>query len=664
MTLPKLDRALRLGIEPTSDRLEAALDMPAGQIVPALAAGYTARWTGSILLDLAASDRRVRLGEAAGPCRLFIGRTQRLRDELIDRWDAAAPTSPNLLRAASAAFEVDAVGWSTAAGHLLAGGAVLTRVTDAEAVQGIGSGKIVASAAAQGMQAAIEGLDAIPTFLAGVTYDFTVYLRGAAGGELVQLAAGQAGDDIAGAVVALPGPTAAPLAVHLTWTPTADRSAATARVAVRTTAGAATFYVDRARLTVDAPQTPSLRDTLGAELGWYPIVVEGYLETNAAGWVLEDSAVDVAGDPTGTGWQLVPTSRLSPIGVVEEHFRHEAHRSVIDTLAETFGLQWRIDYATLESGLFPGQMIPRVRVGRDTSKVIDDLAGVEVTVDADAGDTVDVLTADAAGIADPSGAGQLSAQIIDYANARRHMAIAGGYESLAEMSERRGVQTRLRSLLALRSSPNEQVGVRPTDTGGELVDTFALTGELARARWRPGEGVRLALEDVDVVDRTPRQITRVELDLTPDGIAPPAVGFRQRPRSPAAVLKRTLRAVYASSRNYQGTLTLVAGTPGSALGNGALPTTPMSSSSDTYSRLPLPVSLDDVGRVWLTVQTLTDDVAELEVNGALTDVHVNAPGWYDVTEFVARDAGVSRAYARLVNCDGDSEYVMVGRFRV
>lgn len=530
----RLARVAELDEEPITERLELTLNLPAaGAAIPGMPGAYFGRWTGAIYLDLEASDRRVRLAEANGFARLFIGRSHRYVDELVARWPGDEAT---------------------------------TSLT-----------------------------------------------------------------------------------------------------------------------------TANLRAELGSEAGWFPFILEAFGRTNAAGWVLEDTAVDAAGNPIddagggsefdpGTGggvvgepepplpaaWRVVPTSRLSPIGVVDEHFRHESHRGVIDRLTETFGYQWRVEPRSLESGEFPGQIPPRIRAGRDTDRVIRDLDGVDVAADSDAGDAVDRLAADAAGIADPRGSGQLSAEVIDYANAKAHLGVHSAYESLADMSEAAGVETRLGSLLALRSSPNEQVGVRPADTGGELVDTFPLSGELARLRWRPGEGVRLELDDVDVRDRTPRQLTRVELDVRPGAIAPPRVGFRQRPRSPAAVLKRTLRAVYAMSRNYQGTITLIAGSLGSAVGNGGIPAGPTVASADTFTRLPLPTNLDNVARVWLAVYYLSAGTAEVQINGAATGIIVPTAAYYDVTAWIVRALGEGRAYAMLINgtAGQSAEYALVGRFRI
>jgi hypothetical protein len=669
----RLARLAELDVEPDVDRLEPMIDMTKGTTVPNMAGSYFTRWTGAIYLDLATADRRLRLGEAHGYARVFVGRTRRLVDELLNRWPAIAGYSDawsgNVMRASSAGAEVDLAGWGTTSWWLNAGATLARTAAPGEVIAGAYSAKVTTTAAS-----AYQGVFITPdpawltSFLAGTRYRATVYLRGAVGGEQVNVGLGGSGDAAGGPGATLPGPGQDPLAVSVDWTPTAARDVAGYGITVRTLAPLAqSWFVDRVRIVTVPPETPNLRATLGSKAGWFPIVVEAFKSDNLGGWLLEDAAVDAGGTvlDAATGWQIVGPGRLSPIGVYEENLRHEAHRGVIDTLAQTFGYQWRTEPRTLETNEFPGQIPPRIRVGVDTDKVIDDLGGVDVTVDSDASDAIDSLIADAAGIADPNGSGQLSAQVIDYDAAKAHLGMAADYESLSEMSEPSGLETRLGSLLALRSSPNEQVGVRPSSGARELVDTFPLTGALARLRWLPGDGVRLALDDVDVIDRTPRQLTRVELAVAPDAIAPPTVGFRQRPRSPAAVLKRTLKAVYALGRNYQGTMSLLSGTPGGTTAAGAAAGAP-----DTYSRLPLPINLDDLDRVWLNVHYSANvtNAGTIEVAGVSTGIVVAGPGLYDVTAWVRRIAAEGsfsgRTHSRIISPTAQSEYVLIARLRI
>jgi hypothetical protein len=448
-----------------------------------------------------------------------------------------------------------------------------------------------------------------------------------------------------------------------------DLAAGDRRVRLPGTTGNARLYIGRTMRDDPAAsswttgagatlETANLRAFLGTSTaGWFPIVVELTNATNALAIILQDSAVDAAGAPTGAGYAAVPSSRLSPVGVVEDELRHESCRTVLDSLAETFGLQWRVEPRALETGEFPGQIIPLVRVGRDTELVIDDLDGVDVQADVDAADAIDSLIADAAGIADPKGSGQLSAQVIDYVNARAHMGLSTGYESLSEVTERQMLETRIGNLLALRSSPNEQVGVRPSGQR-DLADSFPLTGALALMKWRAGDGVRLALDDVDVIDRTPRQMTGVTRVHLPAGVAAPTVTFRQRPRSGAAILRRTLRAVYSLGRNYQGTLT--------ALGGGYTQNTLAAAGAGAYSYVPLPQDLDRLVGVYVDVARITAGQVTLEVNGANGPL-ANAVGRYDVTSLVKVASSVDRrAYARAVSASValTIEYQIVAVLRI
>jgi hypothetical protein len=393
--------------------------------------------------------------------------------------------------------------------------------------------------------------------------------------------------------------------------------------------------------SVASLSTELLREWIGAEeAGWYPIVIELAMDSNELGCVLEDRI-------GGGAYSTVAQSRLSPIGCYSDIVRYTNHRQVIGDVAQAFGYQWRVVPQTLESGQFPGQLEARALIGRQTNQTIhEDDMGTEAQVQVAATDVVDGLTADAAGIADPKGSGQLSAQVVDYT--RDHLSLRQGYESLADISEAPLLQTRLDSLLALRESPNEQVGVRPSGQR-DLVDTFPLTGELAKLDWQPGDGVILELDAIDVKDQSPRQLTSVSWPLRPDGIGAPTVGFRSRPRSVKAAMKRLSRAIYAPRQNYQGSLVLVTGTIGGANSAGE----PFGGGHDGYSRVPLPANLASVVKAVAVVQFVEGAGWRLEVTGVDLGSPlglVPSPGRYDVTSALkASDPTQPYAYVRLRN---------------
>lgn len=300
--------------------------------------------------------------------------------------------------------------------------------------------------------------------------------------------------------------------------------------------------------TTDGPDIHTgLQAALGQTDGWWPIRIEIISDANALAGPLQLQTAPISGGTPGA-WTTVPESALSPLGCFEQEVRLETHRDMLKALTDQFGFQWVCEPRTLESGEFPGQIIPRVRAGRDYQVTIDAQTGSELEAQADAGDTIDELIVDAAGINHTDDdQQQLTAKVIDYETAVRHLGLVSDYESLAEITEETMLRQRAGSLLTLRSSPNEQVGVRPV--GQRDLQPLTLTGELARMAWRPGDGAVLALDEIGVTDLSPRQITTVTWPFVPDGFGRPQVAFRQRPRGPAVVMRRALRAGIVSQRN-------------------------------------------------------------------------------------------------------------------
>jgi hypothetical protein len=110
---------------------------------------------------------------------------------------------------------------------------------------------------------------------------------------------------------------------------------------------------------------------------------------------------------------------------------------------------------------------------------------------------------------------------------------------------------RLNAELALRETPWEEV--RGTPRAQErLADTWPLSSTLSAMRWRPGDGVRLDLPDVSVVDDTPRQLTQVTRTFAAEGRTGTQVAWRQRPRSAGRSVRSLLRAALGNQRSYQG----------------------------------------------------------------------------------------------------------------
>jgi hypothetical protein len=392
-----------------------------------------------------------------------------------------------------------------------------------------------------------------------------------------------------------------------------------------------------------------LRSWLGSVSGWYPIVIEQTFGSPTLGMILQDRA-------SGGTYGVVPQSRLSPIGVYSDLVRYTNHRQVIGDVAQAFGYQWRVEHRSLESDEFPGQLTFQPLLGRLSNKrITEDDMGTEAQVQVAATDVVDGLVADAAGIADPRGSGQLTAQVVDYT--RDHLALRQGYESLADISEAPLLQQRMDSLLALRSSPNEQVGVRPSGQR-DVVDTFPLSGSLAKLDWEPGDGVILDLEAIGVKDLSPRQLMSVSWPLRPNGVGAPTVGFRQRPRSVKAAMQRLSRAIYAPRQNYQGSVAIVTGTTGGADSAGF--TVP--GAADAYSRAPLPSNLNDVVKVVVVVQGVTGTGWRLEITGVDVGTPaglVDTTGRYDITDSATALGIAPIIYARLRNGASGSYFLML-----
>lgn len=410
-----------------------------------------------------------------------------------------------------------------------------------------------------------------------------------------------------------------------------------------------------ARAASGATISANLRDTLGQVAGWFPIVIE-YRHFGTSGVIkLEDSPLNGAGAPTA--WATVPASRLSPDGCFEDTLRLEAHREVLDQITQAFGHQWTCQPRQLESGEFPGQIVPRVREGRDTEIVIGESDALEYAAQGSVEDTVDELVGDAAGIADDLSAQQLTGDTIDHAAALAHLLAHTDYVGLSEIRSIALFEQRLRSLLALRYSTLEEVLAQPATGGRQLVDSFPLTGTPALFDWEPGHAARIALPDIAVTDDTPRQITSVARAVRPYGRGNPTVSWRQRPKGRRELLKRLQREIRASQRNYQGQLTTIDGNVASNPVSAAL--------TDDASRISLPPNLADIIDLDLIVHRRVAGTAwTVKVNGSSTTFTVNAAGRFPIRELLARDGTNSRMYVQVTGGTGQIEFALQATQRI
>lgn len=374
----------------------------------------------------------------------------------------------------------------------------------------------------------------------------------------------------------------------------------------------------------------SLRSHLGSTAsGWYPVVIEYAVGATSANPRIRFTRSTGAGPNT----QLIAdASILSPYGCWEGDLGGESHREAIDGVCAPMGLRWRVQPKTLESGEFPGRLEVAARLGTDTDYTLGEDEATEYASELAAGETVDQIVADAAGLGDTLGREGLSASMVDPDAVGRPW-VMSRYEQLGEISEETMLRQRMSSLLALHGSPVETVAARPRGQEA-LTDTFPVTGAARLFTWEPDDGIRLSLPTIGVEDLTPRAITSVTWPLTPDGRGAPSVGFRQRPKHLRAALQRLLRQSMTARRRYQGQLAQITGSFGS---------TTTASAPDGHSRIGLPVG--EVVKVELRVITL-NGAGTIEVLGANTGIAAGSTGTYDVTAWVP--AGLTYGYARLV----------------
>jgi hypothetical protein len=374
----------------------------------------------------------------------------------------------------------------------------------------------------------------------------------------------------------------------------------------------------------------SLRTHLGASLtGWYPIRLEYSSGAGTVGLVFQQSI-------GGGAYAVVPATSLSPFGIYEAEVRYDSHAEQIRGLVESFGYQYRVEPRSLETGLFPGEMVPRIRVGRDTDKVLEPPESTDVTVSGSARETVAALLADAAGLADQANAAQLTAEAVNFSAlwatpvASRHLAVTSGYESLSDITDPALLRTRLASMLTLRSAPWEEIGARPRGAR-EIRDTFPpsfpVAGALAAFDWEPGDGVRLRDDTLDLDDDAPRQIIAPSWPFGPDGRGAPTVRFRQRPRSQQDALRELIRTVLLPQRNYQGQVVAIDGTWSHLDGAGA------------YSRIALPADAATSVIDAELVVTYKSDTSSWTIRDGVTLSTIltfNSPGHFPILPWVQR----------------------------
>lgn len=361
------------------------------------------------------------------------------------------------------------------------------------------------------------------------------------------------------------------------------------------------------------------------EDGWYPVVIE-YGNRNVAG-----AAFRLEWKLGGAAWAPVPSSALSPYGVYDTYdqpLRLESHYDQLQALRLAYGYQFVLQPMSLETGEFPGRVEPRVRVGRDTSVVVDSIEAPDYGTSINTDDYARAVLLDGQGLGLNAAAGgeQLSVEALNYAGAEDAVMLQHQAEQDGSISYGPLLAQRATTYLFLHGSAWEQVTANPRG-GVRVADTWPLGGPAALFDWLPGDAARLTLPEIGVMDGSPRQILTVQRSFTPEGRGTPEVGFAQRPRNARAFLREQFRRTLVKQRTWQGQHVATTGTYAQA-GTDLL---------DPVSRILLPPDLSDVVRVQLVVHDKQDGDTPwyVWVNGLPTNLPpVTAPGRYDISAYV------------------------------
>lgn len=301
--------------------------------------------------------------------------------------------------------------------------------------------------------------------------------------------------------------------------------------------------------------------SLGGKDGWYPIILEFFRTTPN-----ENGSIDLyftpAGsytDPGGSALTatntLVPATSLSPLGCVDARIQGTSFFDLVQETAKNFGYQLACEPRQLESGEFPGQLVPKARLGRETDEVIevDDLdrkSGInEYAQTLDATDSAASVKAFGSGIVDGKGS-QIAFEAVSIPDEENALFDMQAWCSAGDIAFPALLAARAEAELALRGGAWENIEGEPI-ARDRLADTFPLTGVLSQFRWHVGDGVRLWLPDIGVEDTTPRPIFQVVRSFSPEGRIGTHIGFRARPKDALYAVRTALREVTRPARSYQ-----------------------------------------------------------------------------------------------------------------
>lgn len=382
-----------------------------------------------------------------------------------------------------------------------------------------------------------------------------------------------------------------------------------------------------------------MRSLLGNVSGWYPIVFE-YVWIGFAGAHTTGFTYDVGGSGS------VPSPEvLSPYGCFTQQVPNgDSHFDTLQTtIAEAFAIQYKTRARSLESGSFPGIVVPKVRVGRDTDYVMDETGAVNPQSTSKAEDLATTVLGQAQGLGGNS-SGSLLAEAFNFPVMASHPFVLTESENLPSTSQMNMLILQLATLLGLRSEVWQEI---TADSIGQrqMQDSWPLTGTLLEFDWGIGDGLRVNLPKIGVVDVTPRQIVALKRMLYPDGMGANTASFRARPRDFNHVIRKFIRSVYASRRAFQGQLTWQ---PGSRAVAPAI--------SETI----LPPDLSYVRQAQLVILSKSNTSAwDVNINGVATGQSVTGVGYVDVSNSVARNGATEpRMIATLTGGTGTVAYML------
>lgn len=403
---------------------------------------------------------------------------------------------------------------------------------------------------------------------------------------------------------------------------------------------------------------------LGAKAGWYPIVVEHKHDTTAWG-------IQMKFTPPGTGYTdpggsaivastkiVVPQTSLSPLGCFDNRVQGTAHFDLVGQVAQQFGYQLWCEPKSLESGEFPGRLVPLARVGTDRDVVlrVDDMDGDEplfspgLTIDG----SEQALAVIGAGAGLPDGGAQVTGEVSDLTRLTSGLFAMEQWIDAGDIGYPDLFAARIAAELALRNTPWEEV--RGTPRAQErLADTWPLTGAAGAMRWRPGDGVRLNLPELSTIDTSPRQMLQVTRAFVGEGRVGTQVAFRQRPRSAAKSVRGALRSAISPQRSYQGQVI--------PLASEFITAAVAAAGFSAYSNLAL-YPTDQVLRAVLRIPLNSAAQAlDVEINGTLRASNLGGT-WtknnveIDITSYANQNSATdSRLFARIKNTGGSTTTV-------